>query len=327
MDLPSSRIAVTGAGGFIGRALCERLTRDGARVAGLDIDPAAADRVQAAGAEFRLADTTDAGAVGAALADCNGVVHTAAIVSDQGRMEDFIAVNVGGTRNVLDAARDAGAERVVHLSSVAVWGYDFRHDLTEDARPRQTGAAYVDTKAASHALALRRGAAVVRPGDVYGPGSIPWVVRPVEAMRAGRFFVPRGGGGLMTLVYVDDLVDCVVRALTHPDAGGRAFTAWDGHAVTAGEYFGALARAAGLDGVRELPLAALKAAALGQELASRITGRPARVTRQAIMYISRRATYPNTRAREVLGWAPQVELPEGMRRTAAWLRNAGVAGV
>jgi nucleoside-diphosphate-sugar epimerase len=321
MDLTTSRIGVTGAGGFIGRALCERLVADGATVAGLDVAPGAEQRVTAAGAEFRLADTTDADGVAAALADCNGVIHTAAIVSDWGPMADFVRVNVGGTRNVLDAAEAAGAERVVHVSSVAVWGYEFHHDISEDAKPRQAGAPYIDTKAASHTMALRRGAAVVRPGDVYGPGSIPWAVRPLEAMRAGRFFLPGKGEGLMTPVYIDDLVDCIVRALVHPGAGGQAFTAWDGHAVTAAEFFGHYARMLGRDHVRTLPLGVIKLAALAQELQARAAGRAPQVSRQALTYLSRRATYPNARAREILGWSPAIELPEGMRRTENWFRD------
>ena len=114
-----------------------------------------------------------------------------------------IAVNVVGTRNVLDASEAAGVRRVVHLSSVATWGYDFANDITESSAPRVCGAAYVDTKSASHDLALRRGAAVVRPGDVYGPHSNPWTERPVAALRAGTFALPGDGGGVITPVYVD----------------------------------------------------------------------------------------------------------------------------
>jgi len=251
-------------------------------------------------------------------------VHTAAIVSDWGPMERFVEVNVRGTRNVLDAARAGGATRVVHLSSVASWGYEFRHDIGEDAEPRACGVPYVDTKAASESLALGRGAAVVRPGDVYGPGSIPWAVRPLEAMRAGRFRLPGRGEGLITPVYVDDLVDCVVRALAHPAAAGQAFTAWDGHAVTAAEFFGHYARMLGRDGVPNMPLALARAAAAGDELLARLRGRPPTLSRAALMFISRRAAYPNARAREVLGWTPAVSLAEGMRRTEAWFREAGM---
>jgi nucleoside-diphosphate-sugar epimerase len=166
MEGSLSRVAVTGAGGFIGGAVCRRLREDGAEVVGLDL-PAAAARVEAVGARFVACDVTDAGAVRAALEDVPHVVHTAAIVSDWGPMEEFVRVNVGGTRNVLEAA--VGAERVVHVSSVAIWGHDFAQDVDEDSEPRPCGVPYIDTKGASDVLARQHGATVVRPGDVYGP--------------------------------------------------------------------------------------------------------------------------------------------------------------
>src|SRR5687768_10504957 len=110
MVRPVERVAVTGAGGFIGSAVCRRLAADGAEVLGLDL-PAAAERATAAGARFVPCDVTDAPAVAETLRDLPRVVHTAAMVSDWGPMEAFVRVNVEGTRNVLDAARDA--ERVV----------------------------------------------------------------------------------------------------------------------------------------------------------------------------------------------------------------------
>jgi nucleoside-diphosphate-sugar epimerase len=322
VDLQGARIAVTGAGGFIGRAVCERLSSDGARVIGLDVASGARRPVEQAGGTFALCDTTDAAAVRAALADVTGVVHTAAILGDRGGMAAQLRVNVRGTLHVLDAAETAGAERVVHISSVATWGYDFPADLpSEDAPARVCGAPYVDTKTASQELALRRGAAVVRPGDVYGPGSVPWTLRPVEAIRAGTFVLPDRGAGLLTLVYIDDLVDCVVRALVTPGAAGRAVTAWDGTPVTAKDYFDRYARMLGRGEVRCAPEPLLRAAAGLLELRARVTGQPADVTREAIRYITRRAVYPNDRARDLLGWEPEVQLDEGMRRTEAWLRS------
>jgi len=318
VDLPGARIAVTGAGGFIGRAVCERLAGDGAQVLGLDVAPSARARVEAAGGTFAICDTTDAGAVRAALEDVSGIVHTAAILGDRGGMAEQVHVNVRGTLHVLDAA---GAAPVVHVSSVATWGYDFRDDLSsEDAPARVCGAPYVDTKTASQELALRRGAAVVRPGDVYGPGSVPWTLRPIEAIRAGTFVLPGRGAGLLTLVYIDDLVDCIVRALVTPAAAGQAVTAWDGLPVTAKDYFDRYARMLGRPEVRCAPEPVLRAAAGLLELRARVTGEPPDVTREAIRYITRRAVYPNDRARDLLGWEPRVQLDEGMRRTESWLR-------
>jgi nucleoside-diphosphate-sugar epimerase len=238
-------------------------------------------------------------------------------------MDDFVRVNVGGTRTVIDAAERAGAGRVLHLSSVAVWGYEFAHDLTEDAAPRPCGDPYIDTKGASELLALRRGATVVRPGDVYGPRSEPWILRPLRALQAGAFALPGKGEGVMTPVYVDDLVDCCVRALTDPGAAGRTYTCWDGERVSARDFFAHHAGWAGRP-LRTLPRPLLAA---GARLAARIDtarGRRSDVSAAALTFVSRRAAYPNARAREELGWEPRVPLAEGMRRSEEWLRAEGL---
>ena len=187
------------------------------------------------------------------------MVHAAAIVSETGRMADFVRVNTRGTRNVLDAT--AGRP---HGRASRRWPAG----ATSSGAPLRRGRAaaalrlpYIDTKGATETLALRRGATVIRPGDVYGAGSQPWVVRPLEMMRAGRFFLPAPGRRPDHAVYVDDLVDAVVRALREPRAAGRAYTVWDGAAVTAREFFAHHARTLGRDRVPVLPAPLLRLAA------------------------------------------------------------------
>ena len=150
---------------------------------------------------------------------------------------------------------------------------------------------------------------MIRPGDVYGPGSTPWVIRPLELMRAGRFFLPSPGDGVMTPVYIDDLVDAIVRALREPRAAGRAYTVWDGEPVSAREYFEQL----GGRPVRTLPAPLLRAAA-----------RALGVGPAAVTFVTRRAAFPNARAREELGWRPRTTLDEGMARTREWARATGL---
>ena len=319
MDGSLSRVAVTGAGGFIGAAVSRRLVADGAEVLGLDL-PAAQERVRATGARFVACDVTDAGAVADALRGVPHVVHTAAIVSDWGAMDEFVRVNVGGTRNVLDAA--AGAERVVHVSSIAIWGHDFDSDVHEDAEPRPSGHPYVDTKGASDVLARERGVAVVRPGDVYGPGSVPWAIRPLEAMRGRRLAVPRRG--VITPVYVDDLVDLIVLALAHPDAAGHTFVGWEGPPLAVRDFFDRYARMFGRRRAPVLPVPVLKAFAALEETLARVRRRPPTVTRWGIDYLCRTSAYRASRAQELLGWHPRVDLDEGMRRTEAWARAEGL---
>ena len=308
-------VAVTGAAGFVGRAMCRRLVAEGHDVIGIDVDPGAAARVTETGAQFRRADVADRGAVRGALDGAELVVHTAALLPGSGGMSDSVRVNVGGTENVCVAAGDQGVSRVVHLSSVAAWGYDFKTDITED-EPLATHSPhpYIATKAASELIARKHGATVVKPGDVYGPESQPWAVIPFELIKGGRVALPMRGRGIITLVYVDDLVDCIYRALTLPEAGRGVFTAWDGRPVTAKEFFDRYAHMLGKRGVRTAPKAILRPL-------MRLT--PG-VNPDDLIFLMRRAVYPNARAREVLGWRPQVTLEEGMARTEQWLREVGL---
>jgi nucleoside-diphosphate-sugar epimerase len=320
--LDGRTVAVTGAGGFIGNAVSRRLVEEGAIVRGIEARADAADAVEAAGAEAVVADVTDRGSVDRALAGCELVVHTAAIVSDAGTMEDHVRVNVGGTRTVLDAARAAGAERCLHVSSVVVYGYDDPSEQDESAHLRNVGVPYIDTKSASDRLARARGAVVVRPGDVYGPGSVPWSLRPLEMAKAGQLAVV-DGEALMLPVYVDDLVEGVVVALRGGEPG-QAYTAWnDAERVTFEDFFNRFADLAGGRPARRLPMPLLRAAGLLAEAASRLTGRPPPLTRHSSVLISRRGTVSAARLR-ALGWQPRIGLDEGMRRTEAWLRSEGL---
>lgn len=309
-----SAVAVTGAAGFIGTAMCRRLKAEGHDVIGIDLDPSAAARVTETGAQFRRADVADRGAVRGALNGAELVVHTAALLPGA-TMAESVRVNVGGTENVCVAAKDAGIARVVHLSSVAAWGYDFKTDITED-EPLATHSPhpYIATKAASELVARKHGATVVKPGDVYGPASQPWAVIPFELIKSGRAALPMKGRGIITLVYVDDLVDCIYRALTLPEGERGVFTAWDGSPVTAKELFDNYSRMLGKKGVRTAP------ARLLRPLMRLTPG----VDPDDLIFLMRRAVYPNARAREVLGWEPRVTLEEGMARTEDWLREAGL---
>jgi nucleoside-diphosphate-sugar epimerase len=322
VEIPGKTVAVTGAGGFIGAALCERLVAGGASVAGLELDPALRPRVEASGAEFRLADITDREALDRALKGVDALVHTAAYVREWGEMDEFIRVNVGGTANVLDAAAAAAIEPVVHLSSVVVYGYADPAEQDETAHRRAVGIPYIDTKSASDRLAIRRGAVVVRPGDVYGPGSGPWVTRPAELLRAGQMSLPGKGDGMMLPVYIDDLVESIVLALERGEPG-RAYTVWDGSPVSFSDYFTKLAAVAGGKPPRKLPRPLLNAIAGAAELVAKARRVPPAFGRHGVTLVDRRGTASNASAREGLGWKPRVGLEEGLRRSGDWLAGGG----
>jgi nucleoside-diphosphate-sugar epimerase len=324
IEISGRRAAVTGAAGFIGSAVARALANEGAEVVGIEVSPEAAGRVEAAGFEAKVADVADSEATLAALEGAELVVHTAAYVREWGTMEEFMRVNVGGTANVLDGAEAAGAERVVHLSSVVVYGYEDQGEQDETAHRRAVGIPYLDTKSASDRLACSRGAVVVRPGDVYGPGSVPWLIRPIELIRAGRMALPGRGDGTMLPAYIDNLVDGILAALRHGEPG-RAYTVWDGEPIGFEDYFGRLAEISGGRPPRKLPRPVLHALAAATEGVARLRGRPPAFGRHGITFTDRRGTASNRRAVEELGWKPRVDLEEGLRRCADWLR-AGTNG-
>ena len=323
-ELEGRRVAVTGAAGFIGSAVCRRLVAEGAEVVGVEVSPELGDAVRGSGAEPRTADISDPAAIAAALEDAELVVHTAAYVREWGEMEDFIEVNVRGTVNVLDAADAGGADRVVHLSSVVVYGYDDEHEQDESAHRRAVGVPYIDTKSASDRIAIRRGAVVIRPGDVYGPGSVPWLIRPIELLRSGQMALPGAGDGTMLPAYIDDLVDAIVAGLRQ-GAPGHAYTIWDGEPVSFDDYFSRLAEVGGGRPPRKLPRPLLSALARSAELVARTRGRPPAFGRHGITLVDRAGTASNRKAREELGWEPKVDLTEGLRRSGEWLRAEGVS--
>ncbi len=322
-SLEGARVAVTGAGGFIGAATVRRLLETGAEVVGIDVAPAVAAAIAESGAEAVTCDVTDPAGLGRALAGCDLVVHTAAYVHEGGTMEEFVRVNVGGTAAVLDAASAAGVDRVVHVSSVVVYGYHAPGEQDESAHMRSYGIPYIDTKSASDRLARRRGAVVVRPGDVYGPRSIPWLVRPLELARAGRLAVPDAGDGTMLPVYVDDLVDALLAAALRGEAG-EAYTAWDGAPVSFHDYFTRIAAIASAAPPRRLPRAVLDLAGAAMERWAAARGHPPAFTSRSATFIDRRGSASNERARSELGWEPQVTLDEGLRRCAEWARAQGL---
>lgn len=315
--------AVTGAGGFIGGAVARRLAAEGANVRAIDMSPAVAQLAVEIGAEATVGDITDRSAVDAVLAGADLLVHAAAHVREWGEMADFVEVNSRGTATVLDAARSAGVDRMVQLSSVVVYGYDDPSDQGEESFRRTYGIPYIDTKSASDRLASRRGAVVIRPGDVYGPGSVPWTVRPLEMAKAGRLAVPAPGDGLMLPVYVDDLVAAILLGLEKGEAG-RAYAAWHGTTVTFREYFERIAAIAGSRPPRALPRGLLEAAGGAAEALGRLRNRPPLFTARAHTFIDRRGTVSTERIRSELGWEPQVDLDEGMRRSAEWARAEGL---
>lgn len=310
---------VTGANGFIGRALVEHLRGRGSEVRGVDLLPGDDDAVIAG-------DVSAPGAWQEHAAGSDVIVHTAAVVGMYSSPHGYWEGNVVATRRVIDAAIAAGASRVVHLSSIVVFGFDFDGEVDERTPVHPNGVHYVDTKIAAEQVVLAAHAAgemectIVRPGDVYGPRSRPWTSEPVRLIRAGQLVLPHGGRGMHSPVFVDDLVEGIALAATSDRAAGRIYTLTGPEHLPIGDFFAHYSRMLGKPPPRTVPVAVARSAARAMDAIARIRRERSEITPAAIDYTMRRGTYSIARAREELGYDPQVDVAEGMRRTEAWLR-------
>ncbi len=317
---------VTGANGFIGSALCRRLLQDGIAVRAMCRTPARGQALLEAGAEVVGGDVQESALVHRSAEGCDVVFHVAAAAISRGAGYQY-SVNVQGTRNVIHAAHRAGAERFVHVSTVAVYGYRVDGPIDEDHphRPSRDDF-YMQTKSlgerAAWSYAQRTGLPMtaVRPAFVYGPGSGMWSRTMYAICR--RYPVPLidGGCGHAQPIYIDDLVDLLVTLATHPSAPGNAFHAAPDPAPTWREFLGCYAAIAGNRSTISVPLGVLKPVGMAITLLKRLSGSPVDAF-GAIQYMANRATYKMTRAADVLGWRPRISLEDGMARTEPWLRS------
>jgi nucleoside-diphosphate-sugar epimerase len=315
---------ITGVSGFIGGAIAARLRAERWCVRGVDVRADEARGIVAG--DVAAAGSWQRGAAGADV-----VIHTAAVVSNAVDAETAWRVNVLGTRRSVEAARDGAAGRFVHLSSVRAFS-DRRYPDGVDERwpPRADGNPYVDTKIASEHVVLQAHAAgeivasIVRPGDVYGPGSRPWTVLPMAAIRARSFALPAMGRGVFTPVYVDNLVDGVLAAAERPQAAGQIFTIFDGVPITTREFFGRYYRMLGRRGPPLLPTGVAIAMTATESALARVRGTATERNPATVRYLARTGSYSIEKARRLLDFDPRVDLDEGMRRTETWLRSEGL---
>jgi nucleoside-diphosphate-sugar epimerase len=326
MDLRNKRVLITGANGFIGGRLAERLAQEeGAVVRGLVRRGGA---IHESPQQTVIGDITDVDAVRRAVDGCDVVVHCAA-KQGRGKLDDFRRVNVDGTLNLLRAAHAANVARFIHISTINVHGYPPPRDANADSPLVFSGDFYSISKAegeraarqfcADHQLPLT----VIRPACTYGPRSDAWTMQPLRRVRRGAPVLVGKGDGICNAVCIDNLVDLILLALKNDAAIGQAFIGAEGRGVTWREFYERYAKMVGMDHVNALPRWAMLTAATGFQALARVTGRAPFLSRASVEFYSHHVVYDISKAQKILGYAPRVSFEEGMRRTEDWLVEIG----
>lgn len=242
MTSQDKTVFVTGATGFIGGRVCERLFQAGVKnIRALVHTPHRAARIARLPIDLCHGSLLNRNSLREALGHSDIVIHCGLGI---GRGI------VDGTRNLLEAAQSAGVERFIHMSTAAVYGLTPKPGSeTENAPLPHTGEPYCDNKGRAERVVLSFGSralpvVILRPSIVYGPYSA-WSTRLIPDLREGRVSLIDGGKGACNTTYVDNLIDAVFLAIENHKAVGHAFFITDGEAITWGDFIRAHANMLG----------------------------------------------------------------------------------
>lgn len=323
---------ITGATGLVGSHIAEKLLADGWNVIALVRSVENARWLADRGALLVMGDVLDRQLVIDSASSSTHVFHTAAAILPRGRSyESYRKLNIDGTRNVLDAAMSARA-RLVHLSSVAVYGPTARYAdavTDEDTRlePLEEGLFYARSKRDSERVVLDAFAkgdvwtTAIRPCVIYGRRDRQFVPRIARALRLRVLPLPGGGRNTMSIVHASEVAAAAILAGTNESAGGRAYNVTsDKVPVTTREFFELAAQ--GLDRrvkIVPVPIWATRGAmAVARGVIGMVSGSGAKaMVRSSMGFVTRDNPFSSERARRELGWTPttdpRVAIPDAFR--------------
>ena len=323
--LTNTPVLVTGATGFIGGHLAQRLATDeGANVTGtgrnLDAVPFLNDIVT-----LQKADLLNRDEMAAAVAGKEVVFHVAAWLSTRTDEEAMAyRVNAEAVRELVEISAEANVKRFVFVSTIAAYGSPQKICMDEFTpvdldqpdlygKTKALGEREAIAAAAKHGIEL----VIVRPGMVYGPRSYSWTVGMLKLVKKGVPTLFGRAEGHAFPVYIDNLCDMLILAAVQPDAVGEAFNAVD-PPIDWNQFFGYYGRMAGRK-PRRLPMA------LAQSIVvlNKLFGFNVPLSRERLKFYQTKTVYPTKNAAAKLNYTPRIDINEGMARSEKWLRETG----
>jgi nucleoside-diphosphate-sugar epimerase len=323
------KVLVTGASGFLGGHVAEALAARGDAVRALVRTTSNRKHLESMkGVELFEGSVEQVDRVREAVDGVDAIVHCAGIVKARG-LDEFFAVNVGGTSNLVEAARRRGkaVKRFVHVSSLEACGPSSDGaPVPLDQENPVTG--YGRSKLAAEKVVLSArddmDVVILRPAGIYGPRDVE-VLDLMKSVQRGLFPVVNGGRSKGVWVYASDCADSCVRAIHADVRSGRVYFVDDGcGAIDASTMFADFERALGKKALRaRLPMTLFMTVARGVEAYGRLTNKPVMLTREKANMLVQDWVCSSEATRQELGWQPKVPWSEGVPKAIAWYRENG----
>lgn len=320
-------VLVTGATGFIGSRVIYKLLKENIAVKALVLPDEETPSEWAGRLEIVRGSISDPAAVEKAADGTKTIIHLVAVVSDWGDEKKYWEVTVEGSRLVFDQAVKNDT-RIVLVSSIVVYGDKiYRQSCPEQTGYGKTFGPYSRTKQAQEKLAwdyhINNGMrlTVIRPANVYGPGSGPWLHDVINVLRSGSPALVSGGEMNAGLAYVDNVADIIIIAAATGAAIGKAYNAGDGLDVTWKKYFTDLAGMIGTKNPISVPRPVAALGAYTFEMIWKLFGIKKRppITREALNLVGSDNRIPIDKVKNELGYEPQVSYAEGLKYTKDYI--------
>jgi nucleoside-diphosphate-sugar epimerase len=327
--MKTQRILVTGATGFTGSHLCDRLVKEGYSVRALVRDPGRGAALRDSGVEVMVGDLRDLKSLERAMKGLDLVYHIAALFRPENvSRKEMWETNVLGTRNMLDAAIKADVERFIHCSTVGVHG-DVKKPPADEKTSYGPGDHYQESKTEGERVVLREMAqgrlsiVVLRPGGIYGPRDMRFL-KLFRAIKNRRFIMLGSGQVVYQMIYIDDLIDGILLCGTHKKAIGNVYILTGEEAVTLNQLVKAIAAVLGVSAPRlRFPVTPVYVVGFICELICKPLGIHPPLYRRRVDFFRKTRSFDISKAKRELSFCPKTELTSGIKLTADWYRQSG----